>query len=139
VHLVAYGLHSALNQIAEHTEMTAGIRCTFSGDESLKITNNTLATHLYYIVQEAVNNAVKHSGASAIDISLGERDDYLHLLITDDGRGIDEQQSGKGMGIQIMKYRALVIGAFLEVISTETNGTTLHIFMKKSDMIEHQA
>lgn len=139
VHLVAYGLHSALNQIAEHTEMTAGIRCTFSGDDSLKITNNTLATHLYYIVQEAVNNAVKHSGASAIDISLGERDDYLHLLITDDGRGIDEQQSGKGMGIQIMKYRALVIGAFLEVISTETNGTTLHIFMKKSDMIEHQA
>jgi PAS domain S-box-containing protein len=136
VHLVAYGLHSALNQIAEHTEMTASLRCTFSGDDSLNISDNTLATHLYHIVQEAVNNAVKHAEASTITISLDEKNEYLHLLITDDGRGIDEQQSGKGMGLQIMKYRVLIIGAFLEIISNRTHGTTIHIFMKKSEMIQ---
>jgi signal transduction histidine kinase len=136
VHLVAYGLHSALNQIAEHTEMTANLRCTFNGDDSLNISDNTLATHLYHIVQEAVNNAVKHAGASTITISLDEKNEYLHLLITDDGRGIDEQQSGKGMGMQIMKYRVLIIGAFLEIISSRTHGTTIHIFMKKSEMIQ---
>jgi PAS domain S-box-containing protein len=141
VHLVAYGLHSALTHLAEHTEMTAGIRCTFSGDESLKIADNTFATHLYYIVQEAVNNAVKHAGASAIEISLGEEGEYLHLLISDDGHGIDEgsdEGGGKGMGIQIMKYRVLVIGAFLDIVSSREQGTTLHIFMKKSEMIQHE-
>lgn len=138
VHLVAYGLHSALGQIAEHTEMTAGIHCTFNGDESLKITDNTLATHLYYIVQEAVNNAVKHAGATTIDISLGEEDEYLHLLISDDGHGINEGQGGKGMGMQIMKYRVQVIGAFLDIVSNREEGTTLHIFMKKSEMIHHE-
>lgn len=142
VHLVAYGLHSALTHLAEHTEMTAGIRCTFTGDESLKITDNALATHLYYIVQEAVNNAVKHAGASSIDISLGEEDEYLHLLIGDDGHGIDEdideQQGGKGMGMQIMKYRVQVIGAFLDLVSSREEGTTLHIFMKKSEMTHHE-
>lgn len=136
VHLVAYGLHSALNQLAERIEMTASLRCTFTSDESLNISDNTLATHLYYIVQEAVNNAVKHAEASTISISLNEKNEYLHLLITDDGHGIDEQQSGKGMGMQIMKYRALIIGAFLEIISKKTYGTTIHIFMKKSEMIQ---
>ncbi|MFH0781895.1 MAG: cache domain-containing protein [Pseudomonadota bacterium] len=138
VHLVAYGLHSAMAQMAENIEMTAGIHCTFTGDDSLKITDNTLATHLYYIVQEAVNNAVKHAGASSIEITLGEQDDYLHLLISDDGHGIDEEQSGKGMGMQIMKYRVQVIGAFLDITSSREEGTTLHIFMKKSEKIDHQ-
>ena len=138
VHLVAYGLHSALNQIAEHTEMTAKIRCTFNGDESLNITDNTLATHLYYIVQEAVNNAVKHAGASSIDISMGVVNEYLHLLISDDGHGIREQQNNKGMGMQIMKYRAQVIGAFLDIMSSTEKGTTIHIFMKCSEMSDHE-
>jgi PAS domain S-box-containing protein len=138
VHLVAYGLHSALNQIAEHTELTSKIHCTFNGDDSLNITNNTLATHLYYIVQEAVNNVVKHAEASTIDILLQERNDYLHLLIIDDGHGIDEQQMSKGMGLQIMKYRVQVIGAFLDISSSRTEGTTIHIFMKKQETIQHE-
>lgn len=137
VHLVAYGLHSALNEIAERTEMTANVHCTFSGDESLNINDNTLATHLYYIVQEAVNNAVKHSGASVIDISLTEEGGYLHLLITDDGSGIDAAQCGKGMGMQIMKYRALIIGAFLQVAGSRDKGTTVHVYMKKSELSRH--
>jgi signal transduction histidine kinase len=89
-------------------------------------------------VQEAVNNAVKHAEASTITISLDEKNEYLHLLITDDGHGIDKQQSGKGMGMQIMKYRVLIIGAFLEVSSSRTHGTTIHIFMKKSETIQHE-
>jgi nitrate/nitrite-specific signal transduction histidine kinase len=40
------------------------------------------------------------------------------------------------MGMQIMKYRVLIIGAFLEIISSRTHGTTIHIFMKKSDTIQ---
>jgi PAS domain S-box-containing protein len=92
VHLVSFGLHSALAGIAAGTSQAAGIRCTFTGDDSLVIDNNTLATHLYYIVQEAVNNAVKHASASAIAISLDKEDGYIHLRISDNGLGIEEKQ-----------------------------------------------
>ncbi|EKD40495.1 MAG: hypothetical protein ACD_75C00031G0001, partial [uncultured bacterium] len=77
----------------------------------------------------------------SIDISLVEQDDYLHLLIADDGHGIDEErvgQTGKGMGMQIMKYRVQVIGAFLDIASSREKGTTLHIYMKKSEMTHHE-
>jgi len=131
VHLVAFGLQSALNEIAENTKLAANINCSFSGDTSLVIHDNTLATHLYYIVQEAVTNAVKHAGASSIEISLAQEDEYIHFWISDDGRGIEEKQQEKGIGMQIMKYRVLVIGAFLEITSYSASGTIVHVFMKK--------
>lgn len=131
VHLVAFGLQSALNEIAENTKLAANIDCSFSGDTSLVIHDNTLATHLYYIVQEAVTNAVKHAGASSIEISLAQEDGYLHFWISDDGRGIEEKQQEKGIGMQIMKYRVLVIGAFLEITSYSDSGTVVHVFMKQ--------
>jgi PAS domain S-box-containing protein len=131
VHLVAFGLQSALNEIAENTKLAANIDCSFSGDTSLVIHDNTLATHLYYIVQEAVTNAVKHAGASSIEISLVQEDGYLHFWISDDGRGIEEKQQEKGIGMQIMKYRVLVIGAFLEITSYSDSGTVVHVFMKQ--------
>ncbi len=136
VHLVAYGLQSALKEIAEKTQVATNIHCTFSGDAPLNIHDNTLATHLYYIVQEAVNNAVKHSGASSIDISLEQKDAYIHLWIIDDGRGIKKKQERKGIGLQIMKYRVLVIGAFLEITSKSESGTIIHVFMKKSESMQ---
>ncbi len=134
VHLVAFGLQSALNEIAENTKLAANINCSFSGDTSLVIHDNTLATHLYYIVQEAVTNAVKHAGASSIEISLAQEDEYIHFWISDDGRGIEEKQQEKGIGMQIMKYRVLVIGAFLEITSYSDRGTIVHVFMKQSQV-----
>ena len=137
VHLVAYGLQSALIEIAENTQMATKINCSFNGDPSLVIEDNTLVTHLYYIVQETVNNAVKHADASAIEVSLMQEDEYIHLWIIDDGRGIDEEQKGKGIGMQIMKYRVLVIGAFLEIITNGESGTTIHVFIKKPLSTHH--
>lgn len=134
VHLVAYGLQGALAEIAEKTGQTSQIHCNFRGDETLRFTDNTLATHLYYIVQEAVNNAVKHAQATAIDICLSQDDEYIHLRIADNGRGMVERARGKGIGLQIMQYRALVTGAFLEVKSDKESGTLIHVFMKRSDL-----
>lgn len=132
VHLVSFGLQSALEEIAEKTTVTANIPCTFTGDASLDCNDNTLATHLYYIVQESVNNAVKHAAATAIDISLYRKDEYIHLCIKDNGQGIDSSNKTKGIGLQIMQYRTLVIGAFLEITSNPEGGTSIHLFIKET-------
>ncbi len=133
VHLVSYGLQSALQEIADKVGHSSGISCTFRGDESLSFADNTLATHVYYIVQEAVNNAVKHAGATAIDISLSQDGGYTHLHIVDDGRGLEERPGTKGIGLRIMQYRAQVIGAFLEITSDSERGTDVHLFMKRPE------
>lgn len=133
VHLVAFGLQSALNEIAENTQLASNIHCSFEGDASLVFHSNTLATHLYYIVQEAVNNAVKHATASSIEISLTQENECIHFRINDDGRGIENKQQGTGIGMQIMKYRVLVIDAFLEITSNSESGTIIHVFMKKPE------
>jgi PAS domain S-box-containing protein len=131
VHLVSHGLQSALKEIATTTEQTSGLVCSFSGD--VDIDDNTVATHLYYIAQEAVNNAVKHAEAIHIDLSLSRKDGYIHLRITDDGQGISPGVHSDGIGMLIMKYRASVIGAFME-IKTETGiGTTIHVFLKEPE------
>ena len=128
VHLVSHGLQSALKEIALTTEQMSGLVCSFSGD--VDIDDNTVATHLYYIAHEAVNNAVKHAEAIHIDLSLLQKDGYIHLRIVDDGQGIGAGAPSDGIGMLIMRYRASVIGAFLEIKSEHEIGTTVHVFLK---------
>ena len=128
VHLVSHGLQSALKEIAITTEQMSGLVCGFSGD--VDIDDNTVATHLYYIAHEAVNNAVKHAEAIHIDLSLLQKDGYIHLRITDDGQGISAGSVSDGIGMLIMRYRASVIGAFLEIETKPEIGTTVHVSLK---------
>jgi PAS domain S-box-containing protein len=132
VHLVSHGLHAALRDLAANSSLASNISCTFSGDESLVITDNALATHMYYIAQEAVNNAIRHADASVIEISLTEEGDYLYLRIADDGCGIKRDGHGNGIGLEIMKYRVLVIGAYIAIDTAPGQGTTIHVSMKSS-------
>jgi PAS domain S-box-containing protein len=71
--------------------------------------------HLYRIAQEAVQNALKHSGASAIDIELGSRDGNVRLAVLDDGRGLPEETPGVGLGMRTMRFRSSAIGGRLQI------------------------
>ncbi len=83
-----------------------------------------LATQLYRIAQEAVTNALRHSGAKRIEIAVDFSADRSTLAITDDGYGIDaNRRRPVGLGLQTIAYRAEVIGATLEVSSTGPHGT----------------
>ncbi len=128
VHLVAHGFQNALEEIRERFAFHPGIRLTCQMDPDVDIPDNTLATHLYYIAREAVNNAVKHSKGKDISISLTREPGpcgLVHLKVTDDGRGIPESGRGAGIGLQIMAYRAKIIDAQLFIHSGQT-GTQVH-------------
>lgn len=131
VHLVDHGLHLAISEIASRVELTTNVSCILMMDERLNVKDNLIAMHLYYIVQEAVNNAVKHANADTIEISISQKDDcILHLEIRDNGGGIQETALQKGMGLQIMKYRVDVIGALMEINTDRERGTLIHISLK---------
>ncbi|WP_419661629.1 two component system sensor histidine kinase [Desulfosarcina variabilis str. Montpellier] len=127
VHLVAHGLFVALVDIARHTEAVFDLVCRVKGDEQVVVADNTVATHLYYIAQEAVQNAVKHSDASRIEISLTEDESRIYLSISDNGHGLPRHLESSGIGLQIMQYRANIIGAVFKIVSPPDAGTTIHV------------
>ena len=121
VDLEANGLMAALQDLAVTVRDIFRINGSFYARSPVLIPDNDLATHLFRIAQEAVSNAVKHSGATEIKIELERADEHVILSVKDNGRGIS-QKSG-GMGLRIMSYRATIIGGTLTLESEPGKGT----------------
>lgn len=88
--------------------------------------NSMEGVNMYRVAQEAVNNAVKHSGASHITIWLGTEAGKVALKVRDNGRGISEQ-NGLGNGLSNMRTRAERIGRKLILNSSAQTGTEVCI------------
>jgi signal transduction histidine kinase len=126
VRLEAEGLDSALEEFANSTSSNYQIKCRFCCSGTISELNNTLAMHAYYITQEAVLNAIKHGRASEVEVNLKQIDDGILLSVRDNGIGFRQTDCKPGgMGIGIMRYRAKVIGATLELKSDLGKGTTI--------------
>jgi PAS domain S-box-containing protein len=122
----AHGLMSALQLWAAEVEDLFGIRCRFECETAVLIHDDGMATHLYHIAQEAVNNAIKHGRARNILIQLAAENKWGTLLVTDDGVGIPEHREGtQGMGLHIMSYRAGMIGGRLDIRPNVDRGTAI--------------
>jgi len=121
------GLSIALERLAADATHMFGIPCTFEeiGDR-VHVHDSAVATHLYRIAQEATNNAAKHSEANQIKMLLAAGQGQLRLRVQDNGRGIPRRQSDNvGMGLNIMKYRAQMIGAALDLRTSPADGTVI--------------
>ena len=82
--------------------------------------------HLYRIAQECLSNAIRHASPKHIWILLEFEDQMFRLSITDDGCGIDPASASRGgIGLQIMKYRANLIGGKLDMESSPDKGTRI--------------
>jgi len=122
----SHGLMSALQLWAAEVEDLFGVSCRFQCETPVLIYDDTMATHLYHIAQEAVNNAIKHGDSRKVLIQLAADQGRGTLLIRDDGKGIAENPANtQGMGLHIMNYRAGVIGGTLEVRRDATRGTVV--------------
>ncbi|MGM9694357.1 MAG: sensor histidine kinase, partial [Alloprevotella sp.] len=86
---------------------------------------DTVALEVYRIVQEAVGNAVKHSGADAIAVELRQDQSALRLSITDNGK--HRSTSKRGLGLDSMRRRAAAIGGKLTISRSESGGTTVRM------------
>ena len=117
VEITGEGLMDALSELAKSTSDVFKVECRFDCNDQVLLHDTSIATHLYRVAQESVNNVVKHAGASDIEISLIENNDQISLKVSDNGDGI--AMGGKadkpGMGLRVMQYRAGVIGGELTV------------------------
>jgi two-component system sensor kinase FixL len=126
VRLDESGLASALAELAANTSSLFRIQCQFSGEELQTPVDKSVSLHLYYIAQEAVSNAIKHGRATGVSITIAQSADRLVLTIRDNGEGFQLPAVGaSGMGIRIMRYRARMIGATLDLNSQPGLGTQI--------------
>jgi len=125
VSLEENGFSFAIRDLALRTEKMFGINCIFHNFNLFEIIyNSQIAINMFYIVQEAVNNAVKHGSCSEIIITYFSNEDNLYISVEDNGKGFDPKEiASNGMGQSLMKYRARAIGGSLEVNSEPGNGT----------------
>ena len=122
----AYGLMSALTRYSEEMQDLFRITCRFECSEPVLIYDVNAATHLYHIAREAVNNAIKHGRPSHVVIGLFAEDAEGTLSVQDDGEGISDAPSNHaGMGLNIMNYRANMIGGSLDIRKNFTGGTSV--------------
>ncbi|RYE20847.1 MAG: tetratricopeptide repeat protein [Sphingobacteriales bacterium] len=88
---------------------------------------------LYRVIQESVNNAIKHAGANELDISLHNNAEGISLLVEDNGKGFDAATAlagqGKGLGLQNIKSRIAFLQGTVEWDSSPGNGTVVTIFI----------
>jgi signal transduction histidine kinase len=94
---------------------------------------DSLKVAIFRIVQEALNNVAKHSGAKRVEVSVIENEDSIGLVIQDEGVGFDlnstiKENSGRGIGLAGMRERVEVTAGTFRIESAPGKGTTLRAF-----------
>lgn len=92
-------------------------------------TNNALSLSIFRIVQELVQNAVKHAAAQQILVQVNTAEDLLGITVQDDGRGFDTKETGHGMGLSAIKERVKAFDGYME-ISSGLEGTSIYLEFK---------
>ncbi len=118
------GFAALLNELKNLMERRYDVRLDIDIGCDLDVINRIHYSQIYYIMQEAVINSVKHSGANVIRVQVHQSGSAIQMLIKDDGVGIpDSVDSGKGIGLKIMKYRARMIGSSISIRRGPEGGT----------------
>jgi len=135
VRSVARGLHTVgdepenllngLQELVRQASATSLMTCELKCSPTMRVHDPMVANQIYRIAQEAIANATKYSGGSAISVSLEGAREGIVLTIADDGKGIDLAGDSGGLGLAIMKYRAHILGGTIHFSRPVEGGTTV--------------
>ncbi|HEY1052355.1 MAG TPA: PAS domain S-box protein, partial [Prosthecobacter sp.] len=120
------GLACGLELIAETVRENFRRNCIFQSEESMLVVSQDSEIHLFRIAQEAINNAIRHGGATNMRISLRRKSPTQGIMeIGDNGRGFPAGKSGaqqEGIGLRVMEHRAHLIGGELTIQASKGRG-----------------
>lgn len=127
-HIDELGLTNAIDSLLKRVAGTCALEIRKRIENVDDVIGGTNATHMFRIVQEAMNNVIKHSRAKMVNIVLERDIDRVRLHIADDGCGFDiGKLSGHGIGLDSLRERARILHADLDIVSRPGSGTQIHI------------
>ena len=125
VELSAGEFDAAMRALVTRTNTNRSVKCRLNMPRPIRLRDETVTLNLYRIAQEALFNAVKHSGAREVIVTLAQERGQIRLQVEDNGKGFRASKRNKGLGLHIMKYRAGVLGGTFAIESKPTSGTRI--------------
>src|SRR5581483_2573211 len=124
------GLAPALQFQVENFMRRSGITCEYVEENVSDQLPDAVKTCLYRIVQEALHNCEKHSGATKVHVTVQQSPVFLSVEVRDDGRGFQGNEKGmpfktSGLGLLGIRERAAIVGGSLEIDSAPGRGTRI--------------
>jgi signal transduction histidine kinase len=119
------GLAPALNWHARETSKRTGLNVMVSADDTINSLPDEHRTCIYRLVQEAVNNAVRHAKARTVEVAVRREDQMVNVTVQDDGAGFDTRFM-RGLGLLGMEERVRRLGGRLKISSQPGRGTMVH-------------
>src|SRR6266516_1664644 len=122
-------LTQRMRRFASDVFTARDIEFTFSAPSSqhdMKL-GADMRREVFLILKESVNNAVRHSGCTEVDIEFSIKDGWLKLEVSDNGKGFDPHRVNDGNGLTSMRQRAKKIGGVLELVANNGHGTKVKL------------
>lgn len=133
VQLEQHGLEQSLKALCEQLEKIAKVRIRLILADSLPIWDETVTLNVFRIVQECLNNAIKHSEASNVEVfgssskSSASQGGTYEFLIKDNGKGFNPDMTTDGFGMTTMKERMTLIKGSIAIVSRPAGGTYISL------------
>jgi signal transduction histidine kinase len=121
------GLESTIDWYLSRVEKQLGIRVTYARAGDAAQVDDTTRIHIYRVLQEAVNNVARHSGADHAWVRLRCEAGQLELEIEDHGKGLNPKTTPRGLGLVAMRERAELLGGALELVRPRDGGTLVRL------------
>jgi two-component system sensor histidine kinase UhpB len=123
-----YGLVEAITELIENIRLTK----TFNIDLKVKLDSiNQFSSlqqlYIYRIIQEQLNNIIKHANAKKVSVELIENYPFIDLIIQDDGKGFNPKEKSGGIGLTNIQNRAELLNGTLEITSAPNEGCLLKV------------
>jgi PAS domain S-box-containing protein len=121
---VVAGIKSWCKEFAERQRMEIDFKSDVSSVLPFEV-----GVGLFRVLQEALHNAVKHSGVKRIEVQITEQADEVHLIVADSGRGfeVEAAMQGKGLGLTSMCERVRLVNGTIAIDSKPMGGTRIHV------------
>jgi|SRR5580700_865712 signal transduction histidine kinase len=129
--LAASGLVGSVRSYAVLVGRSYGVAVRVVADE-LPALDEQRETVLYRVAQEAITNALRHSGSTDVTVRLAARPRGVVLEVRDRGSGFDPDHTSGGLGLDSMRERAASVGGTLAITSTEGNGTSVRLTVPRT-------
>ncbi len=131
VYLEQFGLHDTLENLCEQIKKTSSIACSFYIDQIDGIIPKDKEINFYRIVQEGINNILKHSQATEATFMVRKSDTELTVSLWDNGKGFDmhHESFSTGLGLQGIQERAKTLGGVCNIKSHPGEGTTVTVII----------
>ncbi len=129
--LESFGLVEAIKGVCRNIQARSGIHFHFDAVDIDPVYTPEMEVNLYRIVQELVNNVVRHAHCSRVYINLIDHGDMVSLSVEDDGVGFDPSEMQNGIGLSNIRSRVSILGGNVSVESSNTSGTLVHIEIPK--------